>query len=157
MSSTARARRSGERGAAVLEMALITPLFLLLIFGMINFGFAFSVRENMIHSAQEGLRSALVASSADQLCTAKSAARSRMVGIIGPTRAGSESASSGCTDPTADLTVATSTATCPGFAGSSCMTITMTYPYRSDEVVGIPGFDNLAPSTITITVTERLS
>jgi hypothetical protein len=116
-----------------------------------------SVRETMIHSAQDGLRSALVAASADQSCTAKSAARSRMISIIGSTRAGSESASSGCTDPAADLTVTTSTATCTGISGSSCMTVTMSYPYRNDAVVGIPGFNSLVPSTITISVTERLS
>jgi Flp pilus assembly protein TadG len=132
-------------------MAIIAPLFFLLIFGMINFGYAFSVRENMIHSAQEGLRSALVANPPGDSCTAITAARARMVSIIGATRAGS-----GCTSQTADLTVTTASAPCNP-SPAMCLTVTMSYPYRSDEVVGIPGFDSLAPSSMTISVTERTS
>jgi Flp pilus assembly protein TadG len=164
MSPRSRAQSRGERGTAVLEMAIVAPLFFLLIFGMINFGYAFSVRENMIHSAQEGLRSALVAGSnvTTQQCTAESAARARMVGSIGTTRAGSESATS-CTpgtpaaqSPAPDLTVTTSSAACSNSPGT-CLTVTMSYPYRNDEIVAIPGFDNLAPGTISISVVERTS
>lgn len=41
LASLRRRRRDGERGAALVEAALITPLFALLIFGILEFGLAF--------------------------------------------------------------------------------------------------------------------
>jgi Flp pilus assembly protein TadG len=158
MSSMARRRAFGERGTAIVEMAFVVPLFFLLIFGMMDFGWAFSIRENMIHSAQEGLRSALVANSADQVCTAKFVAHQRMQGIIGATRAGAESSMTApCTDPASDLVVTITPGPACAGAGTNCLTVTMTYPYRSDQLVAIPLFENLAPSTMTVSVTQRVS
>src|SRR5258706_10996299 len=60
---TGRADRS-ESGVAVVEFAFVLVLFVMLLWGIISFGYAWSLKEQMQHAAQEGLRSAYVAQSA---------------------------------------------------------------------------------------------
>src|SRR5260221_13818961 len=54
-----RADRS-ESGVAVVEFAFVLVLFTMLLWGIISFGYAWSLKEQMQHAAQEGIRSALV-------------------------------------------------------------------------------------------------
>lgn len=57
------ARRHGdgrERGAAAVEFALILPVLLLIVFGIINFGFMLSARQAVSQAAAEGARAAAV-------------------------------------------------------------------------------------------------
>lgn len=58
------ARRSAggreRRGAAAVEFALICPLFILLLFGMIEFGRMAMVQQVIINASREGARQAVV-------------------------------------------------------------------------------------------------
>ena len=47
-----------ERGAELVEFALVFPLFLLLMVGVIEFGRAYNIYENVIHATREGVRAA---------------------------------------------------------------------------------------------------
>src|SRR3712207_2734031 len=60
-------RRLGNRGVEVLEMALIMPILLGLIMGMIEFGWFFYLQHNLQAAAREGARtgSTLNATDAD--------------------------------------------------------------------------------------------
>lgn len=49
-----------ERGAAAVEFALIAPLLFMLIFGITEFGLAWSQKEVFIQAAREGARFAAV-------------------------------------------------------------------------------------------------
>ena len=51
-----RRRRSGERGAVAVEAALITPLIVLLLFGIIEFGFVFKNYLGVTSSTRAGVR-----------------------------------------------------------------------------------------------------
>lgn len=51
-----RAVRSDERGAAAVEMALVLPILILLVGGIIDFGFAFNAQVSLTHAAREGVR-----------------------------------------------------------------------------------------------------
>lgn len=58
-----RTRRSMARsdvGASALEFALVAPILLALLFGMIEFGFAFQAQLAVTHAAREGARMAAV-------------------------------------------------------------------------------------------------
>lgn len=50
----------GEDGAALVEMALVTPLLLLLLFGIIEFGWLFGQFNEIRHSVRETARYAAV-------------------------------------------------------------------------------------------------
>jgi Flp pilus assembly protein TadG len=51
-----RARARSERGAEIIEFALVTPIFALLIAAMFDFGFLFRNWELMTNAAREGAR-----------------------------------------------------------------------------------------------------
>jgi len=61
-----RGTRRACRGAAVVEMAIVTPLLLTLVFGIIEFGWAFMVRQALINAAREGCRTAVLPGSTDE-------------------------------------------------------------------------------------------
>ena len=56
MASLITARRSNQRGQAVIELALTLPLLLLVVFGIIDFGFMFQRYESVTNAAREGAR-----------------------------------------------------------------------------------------------------
>lgn len=49
-------RNPHDRGAALVEFAIITPLLLLLVFGIIEFGRAYNAQNTLTHAAREGAR-----------------------------------------------------------------------------------------------------
>jgi hypothetical protein len=55
-----RSRRDGEAGTAVVELALVLPLFFLLLFGMLDFGKAFNYWIDETHLANLGARWSVV-------------------------------------------------------------------------------------------------
>jgi Flp pilus assembly protein TadG len=48
--------KPGERGAAAVEFALILPILLLLVLGLVEFGRAFNVQISLTNAAREGAR-----------------------------------------------------------------------------------------------------
>jgi Flp pilus assembly protein TadG len=51
-----RARIRDQRGAAAIEFALVLPILLLLLFGIIEFGFVINSWISVTHAAREGVR-----------------------------------------------------------------------------------------------------
>lgn len=47
---------SNETGAALVEFAIVVPLLLLLVFGIIEFGRAYNTQNTLTHAAREGAR-----------------------------------------------------------------------------------------------------
>ncbi len=63
-------RRRGQRGAAIIEAAFVTPVFLLILFGILEYGLLFRDNLTTNNASQEGARAASVggkASTADYL------------------------------------------------------------------------------------------
>jgi len=54
--TTGGMRRDTERGAAAVEFALLFPLFLVIVFGVINMGFGFNQKINLTQAAREASR-----------------------------------------------------------------------------------------------------
>lgn len=62
--SYARLRcRRADRGAAAVEFALVVPLFLLIVFGIIDYGYMLSFRQSISQAASEAARAAAIAPS----------------------------------------------------------------------------------------------
>ncbi len=60
----------GDRGATLVEAAIVLPIFFLLVFGLLEFGFGFKDWLSINHAAREGARVAVAAANdvrADQL------------------------------------------------------------------------------------------
>ncbi len=86
-------RRKGERGASLVEFALVLPLLATLIFGIIDFGFAFNSYIELRSGSREGARLAAVnngcnttasgcaTTSAAQLTALITATRARTTGL----------------------------------------------------------------------------
>jgi Flp pilus assembly protein TadG len=55
-----RTIRGRENGASLIEFALLMPLLILLILGIVEFGWLFSQNNDVKHGAREGARSAAV-------------------------------------------------------------------------------------------------
>lgn len=49
-----------KRGVAVVEMAVVLPLLLALVFGIIEFGWVFMIRQTVVNAAREGCRTAVL-------------------------------------------------------------------------------------------------
>lgn len=52
-------------GTATVEMAIVTPLLLTMLFGIIEYSYVFSVRQTLIHAAREGARTASLPGSSE--------------------------------------------------------------------------------------------
>jgi Flp pilus assembly protein TadG len=55
-----------SRGAAVVEMAVVTPILLTLVFGIIEFSWYMSSQETLTNAAREGCRTAVIQGTTDQ-------------------------------------------------------------------------------------------
>ena len=73
--SASSARKGRDRGATAVEFALVLPLLLLLVFGIIDFGRALNAQVTLTEAAREGVRlAALGYSNADVESRAQAAA-----------------------------------------------------------------------------------
>ncbi len=65
-----RSRARGlRRAAAVVEMALVTPLLLTMLFGIIEYGWVFTIKQTMTNAAREGCRAATLQDTTDTYIT----------------------------------------------------------------------------------------
>jgi TadE-like protein len=103
--------KNGERGAELIEFALVLPLLLLLVLGIVDFGFLFQRLEVVTNAAREGARIAILTGSGYD--TAEVQAR-----VSAYLQAGGVPVSPGCcaasgSNPTVDVTYPTLSTT-PG-------------------------------------------
>ena len=69
-----RSRRlRSDRGAALVEMALVVPILFVILFGIIIFGLMLSMRQNLAQAAAEGARAGAVAAAGNALVDSQTA------------------------------------------------------------------------------------
>ena len=110
-------RRDGARAraAAVVEFAVVLPLLLTILFGIIEYGWVFMVRQTLQTAAREGCRLAVLQTSTDPYSNVSD----RIAEVMGP---------SGLTSYTVTLTHATS--------GNPIETVEVTVPYDDVSLMG---------------------
>jgi Flp pilus assembly protein TadG len=82
-----RRLRTGARGAELVEFALVLPLLLLLVAGVIDFGFLFQQNQVITNAAREGARVGVLPGYADADITARVTAYLTAAGLRGATTA----------------------------------------------------------------------
>lgn len=104
-----------RRAAAVVEFAVVLPLLLTILFGIIEYGWVFMVRQTLQTAAREGARVSVLATSSAPWTSAKARA-SEVVAPLGL------SASTTVTETTV--------------AGSQVVTFVVTVPYADVSLTG---------------------
>ena len=130
-----------ERGAELIEFALTLPLLLLLVLGIIEFGFLFQEYEVVTNAAREGARLGALIPSAGYTTTEAEA------------RANDYLTAGGLNAALATTTVASSRVAISGTTPAKCIpvvTATVIYPHPVPFVGGIYAFFGGTPATIQL-------
>ncbi|HWJ67630.1 MAG TPA: TadE/TadG family type IV pilus assembly protein [Nocardioides sp.] len=151
----ARARRDA-RGAAAVEFALIMPILLLLVFGIISYGYMLSFRQAISQAAAEGARAAAVAQVAGERDDDAVAAVNDALDSYGVT----------CADADGPLqrnladvgTCSVVIAQCDGEPASVlCATVTIDYAYEANPLLPVPGVGIVLPDRLAYSAVARVS
>jgi Flp pilus assembly protein TadG len=152
--------RRHERGAAAVEFALVMPLLMLLLFGIISYGYMLSFRQAISQAAAEGARAAAVASPAtidtDRAVDARAAVTDAL-GAYGVTCGGSglgpgNLTREGVSGPVGSCDV--SRTTCDGEA---CFEVTISYNYGDHPLIPALYTDLVMPDNLSYTTEVRVS
>jgi Flp pilus assembly protein TadG len=141
--------RDEERGAEMVEFALVVVLLIMLLYGIITYGLILAAQATVTQAAADGARSGIVASS-----TAKSTAEAQAgsdVSWMGKGTCGEKGSG----------TVITCTATpepCPSNTSNECLSVTVIYNYSQAPLFPeMPGLGVITPSTISSTDVLQMS
>ena len=136
--------RVSDRGAAAVELALVLPVVLLLIFGVIDFGRLFNAQATLNGGVREGARVEALGTG-DAVCATAIAA-------------GFPAAGSPCRPDPKKLAVVASACTSPA-AGDSYAVVSATEPFHFETglsaILGFIGGGSLADSVLTASATFR--
>lgn len=132
--------RRGERGSELIELAIALPILLLVIAGIMDFGFLFEKYEVVTNAAREGARMAVLNNSAGYSTTD---VQNRVSAYLD---------SSGLTGSSATTDVSYTTQTLPSGLTVQVATVTVTYP---SSFLFIPNFAGMfggggGPSSVNL-------
>ncbi|MBM9464439.1 pilus assembly protein [Aeromicrobium sp. YIM 150415] len=137
----------------MVEFALVVPILLALVFGIISYGYMLSYRQAVTQAASEGSRSAALAPAtvavADRTDRARSAVNRSLESYgVRCTETGSLT-HHGTTVGTCVLT----SATCEGSSSdASCVSVSIRHDYRDHPLIpSFPGLGITLPSTVEYT------
>jgi Flp pilus assembly protein TadG len=140
---TGRTRRGpSQRGAVLVEFALASTLFMMLVYGGLSYGVMFWVKSTLTHASAEGARAAI--RSTDPVAGAKASAEAILDASM----------------PTGKATwakpVTPTTAACTYNASETCITVTVTYPYAAHPVLPSLPLLSFLPSQLKATSVVQL-
>ena len=162
-------RRHGEdeRGAELLEFALVVVLLITLLYGIITYGVILAAQSTVTQAAADAARAGIVQGTGTQtvggqtVSTAGYTAVQQAATDLGWMNKGA------CTEVVNGVTVAAGagavtcsalTETCPSNAANTCLSVTVSYNYGSSPLFPeMPGLSVITPSTISSTNVLQLS
>ncbi len=153
-------RRTGreDRGAAALEFGLILPILVMLVFGVIAFGYMLSFRQGMSQAAAEGGRAAAVqvggTSNGDRIAAARAAINDALSSYGVECTSGSALTHSGGASGTCTVSIGGCTS---GPADAQCAKVTLDYPYSDNALIPGLGVNMLLPDNLVYTAEVRVS
>lgn len=146
-------KKTGERGAAAVEFALIMPILLVLVFGIISYGYMLSFRQSISQAAAEGARAAAVAQrDADQQPDAM-AAMNDALESYGVSCSGTSLTRKGSPAGTCSVSIGA----CEGDAAHQCVTAELSYDYDGNPLLPSLGMGLVLPDNLKYTAVARVS
>lgn len=129
-----------ERGSAAVEFALVLPILVMILMGIIDFGMVTNAQAIAANAARDGARVASLGGSSSDACQAALSASKSLVGFT---------STGDCSTSMPAVAIACKTAAGAACAGSydtsreigGMVIVTVTYTYRwiSPAVFGLPG------------------
>ena len=163
-----RRGRADERGAAAVEFALVVPILLLLLFGIIDYGYMLSYRQGLSQGAAEGARKAAVSltstANGTKITDAVNAVNDALssYGVTcsaAPATTASTSASGSLVK--SSTTVGTCTvaiAQCPKATAYKCATVTLDHAYKDHPLIpSVPGLGVVLPDSLKYAAVAEVS
>jgi len=120
-----------QRGAAALEFALVFPVLLLLLVGIVDFGMLMSTQSVVANAAREGARTAALSNNA---MAAQNAVTTAIAGLPGATNAGT-TVTVGCTTAAGDPCSLSDTT--PDTGGTVTVTLNYVHTWLSPVLLGL--------------------
>lgn len=152
-------RRRDERGAEMVEFALVVVLLIALLYGIISYGLILAAQSTITQAAADGARAGIVTSSTVP-CTsgtnpppcAVSTGEGQAADDVGWMGKGT------CGTASTTITCVATEAACPSNANNQCLTVTVRYNYNSSPLFPeLPGMGVITPSTISSSNTLQIS
>jgi Flp pilus assembly protein TadG len=169
-------RQQDERGAEMVEFAVVIVLLLLVVYGMVAVGLSLAARETINQAAADGVRFGIVQplSGTGTVTTAtETSADTQAVNELGWLGLGACGAGKvkcytdgGTTCPSAfsslsvsgDMCVSSTSAQCPANTTQTCLTVAVNYYYTTAPIFPLaPGFNLITPSDVTSSATMQVS
>ncbi|HEU5035803.1 MAG TPA: TadE/TadG family type IV pilus assembly protein [Nocardioides sp.] len=148
-----RARRE-EHGAAAVEFALVVPFLLLILFGIISYGWMLSFRQALSQGAAEGARAAAVTVADDDAgrTAAALASLNDSLDLYGVSCSGGSLFRGGTAVGTCSLTIAA----CANDTAAQCATVDVDYRYADHPL--LPDFPLVPlPDSLHYSAVARVS
>lgn len=139
--STLKVSRKSQRGAAALEFALVVPVLILLVFGIVDFGNVMNAQSVVANAAREGARSAALGASSTQ---AKSVASGAIATLPGASNVGTNVAVVCKTALGATCSLDDATA---DSGGTVTVTITYVHSWLSPAILGLSNTLNIVQTS----------
>jgi Flp pilus assembly protein TadG len=131
----------------MLEFALVIPIFVFVLYGLIAFGIMLSAKQSMVNAASEGARAAVGASptQGQQLSDAQVAAAKAAVG-----RDLQDSVKQYDVNDTSEFNAQVNPCDAASPSGPKCIFVDVTYPYSSKPLVPkAPGLGLVTPDKLS--------
>lgn len=152
--------RDSERGAAAVEFALVVPLLLLLLFGIIGYAYMLSFRQALSQGAAEGARAAAVSPlpvAADKQQAALDAVNEAL-DSYGVTCSGTAVGSNLMKGTTDVGSCSVATAACTNDGTKDCVTASLDYEYADHPLLpSVPGLGIVLPDHLRYRAVAQVS
>jgi Flp pilus assembly protein TadG len=163
-------RRQGEdeRGAELLEFALVVVLLITLLYGIISYGVILAAQSTVTQAAADGARAGIVQGTGTTSCNGNTVSAAGCAAVqqaatdLGWMNKGtcyqtvnSTAVGGSISNP---ISCAAITEACPSNAVNTCLSLTVQYNYGSAPLFPeLPGLSVITPSTISSTNVLQLS